>query len=189
MKLSYKFLFLFPFLLILTSLPAYADIAIPTETKVYFEQEEQAVDESVEYTVKCYGYTFWPGEEELADEYDPENPEEVYSYSANCPKYGCTINEGYYMNYRHIDYCDLEGEVANQKFTLENFSSSPMGSCKSDERDLERSCEIHFEIPANIKVTTKSNESFGAKSIYILGGIFAASIVLGILIKLIYKKK
>ncbi|MFH1533811.1 MAG: S-layer homology domain-containing protein [Nitrospirota bacterium] len=126
----------------------FADIAIPTVTTVYFETDGEPYEGSVDYEVNCYGYSYDPGEGEVAPEgYDPENPEEVvYSYSASCPEYGCDINEGYYLNYRHLEYCDLNGEADGEAFTIEAFADGPIPEDCNDDY-FDRVCSVTFEIP------------------------------------------
>jgi hypothetical protein len=85
-------------------------------------------------------------EVEVPPDYDPANPEVVYQYSASCPEYGCEINEVYYYNYRHIDYCDLEGEAEGESFSIKKYAKHP------DPVDCEwtdvRTCTEHFVIPS-----------------------------------------
>ncbi len=151
---------------------AVADIAIPTTTTVYFEMDSEPFESPVDYEVKCYGYNYGPDLGDVVPEdYDPENPELVYSYSASCPEYGCEIDEGYYLNYRHIDSCDLEGETADGTFLIENFADTPMPEgCEGD--GLGRTCEVTFEIPELIEAVPEvdfsdveaSNEFYDAIS-------------------------
>lgn len=115
---------------------ASADVAILTLTKVYFEKDGEEYDDVVQYSVNCYGYMYadnwWDGGDgnEVPDDYDPDNPEKVYSYSATCPEYGCEIYESYYTNYRHIDYCDLIGLIDGEYFEIENIPYKPVPVCE-----------------------------------------------------------
>jgi len=110
-------------------MPANADISIPTNTYVYFEQGGAPYNGSVQYTVTCYGYTAYPGSPSFSSHTPPENTSEtVYSYSASCPGYGCVVYEPYYLNYRHIERCDLSGTAGNRSFSVANFASTPMPS-------------------------------------------------------------
>ena len=92
----------------------FADVATPTLTKVYFEQDGQAVHEEVEYTVTCDGY------HQGFDEPDPVDPtiETVFTYSATCPDSGCNVYENYYMNYMVINSCELVGTRGDDTFTI-----------------------------------------------------------------------
>jgi S-layer homology domain len=127
---------------------AVADVAFPTVTTVYFEQDGEPYDGPVDYEVNCYGYEWDPGLEVVPEDYDPENPEVVYSYTASCPEYGCEIDENYYLNYRHIDYCELNGleESTGDFFSIENFAETPVPEDCVDE-GMDRTCSVTFEIP------------------------------------------
>jgi len=110
-------------------MPASADISIPTNTYVYFEQGGGPYNGSVQYSVTCYGYTAYPGSPYFMSNTAPENTSEiVFSYSASCPGYGCVIYEPYYLNYRHIERCDLSGTADNRSFSVSNFATTPMPS-------------------------------------------------------------
>jgi len=133
-----------------------ADISTPTVTNVYFEKDGEPCEEDIEYTVNCYGYTSWPGDEWFGEELEEGSytPEVVYSYSASCPEYGCEIYEDYYMNYRHIDYCDLDGTADGESFYLSNFGNLPYtGSCDYSMEGFEnesRQCDTYFEISSGL---------------------------------------
>jgi len=133
---------------------AMADTSNPTTTNVYFESNGEPYEGSVDYTVNCYGYTEWPGDEwfGVGLEEGTYTPEVVYSYSASCPEYGCEIQEDYYMNYRHIDYCDLEGTTNGVSFSISDFGDIPYtGSCSYEgEYEEDRICDTYFEIPADV---------------------------------------
>lgn len=122
----------------LIAVNAHADIAIPTTTEVYFTLDGKPYDKPVQYTITCRGQMIWPGKE-------PSPEGEVYSYSANCPKYGCSIDEPYYLNYRRISYCNLLGEADGKPFAIENFGTFPGGKC--DDKGAQRHCVARFEIP------------------------------------------
>ncbi len=110
---------------------AYADVAVTTETTVNFTKDGKPVEGKVDYEVTCYGYSSYPGEEDFLTEKEPGTytPEKVYSYSASCPSFGCKIYEGYYLNYKYIDYCDLKGTYNGEDFELKNFAKSPVPQC------------------------------------------------------------
>jgi hypothetical protein len=56
----------------------------------------------------------------------------VFSYSATCPGYGCTIYEPYYhVDRKLIDRCDLEGTANGFSFRIDNFSTQPYTQCYS----------------------------------------------------------
>lgn len=160
--MSKKLLFLlFVVVFAVTTSISFADISYPTTTKVYFTKDGKPFNGKVEYTVNCYGYVQW------FDSPDKEPgsyiPESVYSYSATCPSYGCEIDENYYHNYTHIDYCDLTGKASGQPFEIKNFAKTPAPECKGvepeDDSDdlLEIMCEARFDI---------------TKGIYFIEGVF-----------------
>ncbi len=112
----------------LFSTAVFADISTPTVTNVYFTVDGEPYDDPLEYTVTCYGYSYPPGEPPQVESYTPEK---VFSYHASCPEYGCKIYEDYYLNYRHIDYCDMEVVTADKVFTLDQYANSPVPECES----------------------------------------------------------
>jgi len=115
-------------LLFFTVVPVLGDVSWPTNTYVYFEQNGTPYTGSVQYTVNCYGYsTGRPGATPLlANVFTPPSNEIVFSYSATCPGYGCVIYEPYYLNYRHIDRCELIGMADNRSFSIPHFSDTPV---------------------------------------------------------------
>lgn len=137
----------------------HADILIPTKTTVYFDNADGTEHfKPVDYTLTCYGYDWLPTTETVTKEEGSYNPEKVYSYSAYCPHYGCTIYEDYYLNYRHIDFCKIDGETGGMEFTIENVGGRPVDfdTCKDvkngeEENDkgyaIMRACEVHFTLP------------------------------------------
>ncbi|MEN6442672.1 MAG: hypothetical protein WC391_03145 [Methanoregula sp.] len=109
-----------------------ADSLNPTVTTVYFEKDGVPYQESVFFTVNCYGYR--------CDNYDCSAPkmiagsaayvpEIIFSYSATCPGYGCVIYEPFYLNYRHVDRCDLTGVTRNSSFLISHFADTPVPDC------------------------------------------------------------
>ena len=107
-----------------------ADVIIPTVTNVYFEENGQAYNGKIEFTVKGYGYgTGMPGDPNFEPNKEPGTytPEVVYQFSATYNKYGDKIYENYYMNYLHIDYYELEGKTADGRtFIIRNIEKVPM---------------------------------------------------------------
>jgi hypothetical protein len=126
---SYLVVLSFVAFLACAAAPALGDVSIPTNTYVYFEQGGAPYNGSVQYTVTCYGYTAYPGSPSFSSHTAPENTSEtVYSYSASCPGYGCVVYEPYYLNYRHIERCDLSGTAGNHSFSVAGFATTPMPS-------------------------------------------------------------
>ncbi|MDO9550117.1 MAG: hypothetical protein Q7J03_04015 [Methanoregula sp.] len=110
-----------------------ADEIEPTISHVFFEKDGMPFNESVHFTVECYGYAWkmWDGsapEDRIAKV--NHSSELVYSYSASCPSYGCTIYEPYYHAGRlYVDHCDVKGQTAGFDFSIRNFSLSPIPNC------------------------------------------------------------
>lgn len=132
--------------------PVQADLAIPVITHVFFQKGGVPYNGSVHYTVTCYGYDPGPS-------YPHYNPRpapgqsgytqegSVFSYSATCQNFGCTIYEPYYRIYGSTsqidtDRCDLQGEISSGNFTISNFSDKPFTQCSGIGRQ-------HFNSPIN----------------------------------------
>lgn len=121
--------FLFILMLILcVILPVSADVSMPTITHIYFEKDGAPVNENIRYTVTCYGHYEYPLiQPETASGLNGTPVKEViYTYTATCADYGCTVYEPYYLNYRVIDSCDLEGEAGGEHFSIKDFSNTPL---------------------------------------------------------------
>lgn len=140
--MEYKVKFALVLTLTLLFLPMIsADVIVPTKTNVYFEQNGQAYNEKIEFTVKGYGYyEGHPG----SLNYDPEKeqgtytPEVVYDFSAIYTSYGDEINENYYRNYVHIDYYEVEGKTGDgRKFIIENIEEIPTNCTDNNPEENE----------------------------------------------------
>ncbi|MFO1519078.1 MAG: hypothetical protein U1F57_05380 [bacterium] len=136
--------------LFLSGAELWADIAIPTVTKVYFEKDGKPYRHSVDYKVTCYGHRFRPGPPTS----QPESTaaiQDVFSYSTTCPDYGCEVYENYYLNYRKIEYCDLEGKAGGKSFKIEKYAKSPVdfSTCSHSQGQgrLQRSCTLKVSLP------------------------------------------
>ena len=123
---------------------ARADIAISTTTTVYFNYQGAPYGAGVNFTITCYGYSWRPGpeQEKPPGSYVPVN---VFDFGAECPHYGCEVAENYYLNYRHIDYCDLNGTAGGKDFYIHDYSNRPVSDC--DNNFDKRSCVLRFSIP------------------------------------------
>jgi hypothetical protein len=125
---------------------ALADEVTPTVSRIYFERHKQPVHARVDFTVRCFGYGMRPGEMKApAPGYTPQ---EVFSFSAKCPDYGCEVNEPFYLNYRHIDWCSVEGRSEGRAFKIERYATSPIdfSKCKRSA-DGSRLCALHLTLP------------------------------------------
>jgi hypothetical protein len=130
--------------------PAPGDTLVPTNTHVYFEKNSQPFNESVQFTVSCYGYRCdWNSCSVPAGTKDISETAHavIYSYSATCPGYGCIIYEPFYLNYRHIDRCDLEGVTREENFTLQNFSITPLPQCTDLQQfDIGKGYDEYYRV-------------------------------------------
>lgn len=100
----------------------HADMVPPKITYVYFDEGGIPYNGSINYTVTCYGYQTSP--------YHPVyltpgsyQPQEVYRYSEYYSGYGSPSYRQAYLQFTHIDWCDLEGVADNRNFTIRNLSS------------------------------------------------------------------
>jgi len=146
-----------------------ADIAIRTVTKVYFEKDGMSYNQPVSFTVNCYGYSYSPGPEVEKKFYIPKK---VFSFFADCPNYGCEIYENYYLNYRHIDYCNLEGKTQGYSFKIKKFATSPLPeNCNNINDTLlgGRECELKFDLT---NVSFNQNKGFFKAIICFFKGLF-----------------
>lgn len=132
---------------------AYADAGTSAISTIYFEKDGKPYEKPVEFTIRCYGYRYPPGDtpwwesprgviSELEDlpgffpeledppslttrlRYGAYKPEEVFSHSGFCPQYGCVHYQGESLEDISVDYCDLEGETEGRKFVIEDYLSS-----------------------------------------------------------------
>lgn len=134
----------------LTVPAAVADISIPTSSKVSFTLGGRPYSKPVSYTVTCHGQMVWPTRQPDKVVY---NESKVFSYSADCKSYPCEIDESFYMNYRRIDSCDIEGSAGGKHFQMSNFASSPSGDCSYEGGG--RTCNIKIALPGNLESAAK----------------------------------
>jgi len=147
--------------------PASADIMVPTNTRVYFEKDGVPFNGSIDYTVNCYGHFDYPWiRETTPTQVNPAGEKEIiFSYSASCPGYGCTIYEPFYLNYRAIDTCDMQGTAGSIPFVLRNFTSDPYPKNCTDLRqfDMSKGDEGYFR--ATPEYRECENESLRASEL------------------------
>ena len=148
-------------LLLVIITPVTADSTIPTKTTVYFEQNGRPFDGPVSFNVSCYGYMCRdyachpdPGYGERA----PRNAENVFAYSASCPGYGCAIYQPFYVNHRHITWCDMAGTANGTPFIIRNVSESPIPDCTYDlPFDTEQN-NTYYRYPPEYRACLKERE-------------------------------
>ena len=108
-----------------------ADEIYPTITDVFFERDGLPYNESVQFTVNCYGYACksWDCKRDTRDLLARNgnfSPELVFSYHATCHSYGCRIYEPYFHAERILGTsCNLEGTTPQGAFFIPNVSRSP----------------------------------------------------------------
>ena len=125
-----------------------ADIVVPTVTTVFFERGGRPVHQPVEFKVRCFGYSMTPGDWSTFDQPPGSyTPVEVFSFTARCPDYGCEIHEPFYLNYEHIDWCDLEGKVAGKPFQVKRYAKSPVDFDSCIGNIERRLCSLRIKIP------------------------------------------
>ncbi len=138
--------------ILITSPRARADVPYPIRIAVIFEQGGQAYTGPVRFTITCYGYTYRPGlDPRLAP--GSYTPEEVYTLSGVCAGPGCTVDEDMYLNYRHIDRCDLAGRAGGVPFLVENYATRPIDfdTCGAPAGEDDRSpCTLRVAIPESV---------------------------------------
>lgn len=165
--------------------PAQADIAYPTTTTVQFQNNGQPVTSPVDFTTTCYGYRYQPGT-------DPNHApgsyteDSVYSKSNHCATYGCTIDDSYYLNYRHVDFCSVIGSTDGKNFTIGNIGNKPYGSCKNSNTTNDVSCQSTFDI-SNL-LTTSSQSPLQSFWFAWLATVVIETIMLLVCMKLVFRK-
>lgn len=138
--------------ILITSPRARADIPYPIRIAVIFEQGGRPYSGPVRFTITCYGYPYPPGlDPALAP--GSYTPEEVYALSGACAGPGCTVDEDMYLNYRHIDRCDLDGSAGGVPFLVENYARTPIDfdTCGAPSGADDRSpCTLRVAIPEDV---------------------------------------
>jgi hypothetical protein len=158
------------FLLALVSFtvpPVSADIMTPTTTHVFFEKDGAPYNRTVQFTVNCNGHFDYPWipRTTVAQPEKTAEKEVVFSYSATCPEYGCLIYESYYLNYRAIDSCDLEGTAGGIHFIVHDFTRNPQPkNCTGlHQFDVGKGNDGYFRITPEYKQC--QNASYEAKEL------------------------
>ncbi|NMB78562.1 MAG: hypothetical protein GYA23_05650 [Methanomicrobiales archaeon] len=158
---GYRSLYLCLALIGILLIPAAADISIPTVTTVYFDKDGIPFNESIQYTVNCTGTIRYPWVTGTPAGDTSGVEETVYSYTASCPFYGCTIHETYYLNYRVIDSCDLVVKTGNATFVLRGFTSNPApASCTGlHQYDLIEDNQYYRHTPGYLDCRKESDRA------------------------------
>jgi len=129
-----------------------ADVPNPVRIAVIFEQAGKPYTGPVRFTITCYGYSYTAGPDpELAP--GSYTAERVYLLSGACTGYGCTVDDDMYLNYRHLDSCDLAGDASGVRFLVKNYAPTPIdfSSCGSPAgSDYRSPCELRIAIPEDV---------------------------------------
>jgi len=117
MQITTKFLILSVLFLSLTGFinKTKADAGPPSnQTTFYFQKDGQPFTNPVKFNIKCYGTSAIDNTDKLL---------EISDFSETCQAYGCKFDiSNTFEVYRQItNYCDLEGNINNEKFTINNF--------------------------------------------------------------------
>jgi|WetSurMetagenome_2_1015567.scaffolds.fasta_scaffold45721_4 hypothetical protein len=141
--------------------PASADVSIPAKTTVLIDQGGEPFTGPVFFNVSCYGYLckdYACRPDPAYSERDPHNAAPVFAYSASCPVYGCTIYQPFYLNHRHIAWCDLAGTANGTPFTIPNFSASPVPDCTYDMQIDMSENDTYYRYPPAYRACREEKE-------------------------------
>jgi hypothetical protein len=122
-----------------------ADIPTYGEITFYFQAGGQPYDAPVNFKISCWGYRIQPGEPEK--EPGAYTPQEVYTYEASCPGYGCLLEHDLYFNYRHIDSCDMRGVAGGQPFLVEHYADFPFDCADFMQEPV--ACQLRLDLPVS----------------------------------------
>jgi hypothetical protein len=172
MRLLYFFSFWCLCASILLVLPVEANPVIPSVWKVHFLKDGLSYNESVDFTITCYGYWQENQGHGIIGTHSPhrENgtggPGLVFSKSASCTYYGCPVIV--FMSFQDFDseWCNLEGKTQETEFFLGNYSRHPLpgpDSCTFIDNPenstgvtvlpggywISHSCTLNFSLPSS----------------------------------------
>jgi hypothetical protein len=139
-----------------------ADPIIHHATIVYFEQNNESVNNQISYSLDCTGHPCStyncsaPEDQKSPLEYQQQS---FLADSGICPPSdGCIISEdnqaGRHLSF-HIDYCSVSGESNGKKFVLKNYPDSRYGCYFKGFSDgngvfYTDYCAIHIDLPSDI---------------------------------------
>jgi hypothetical protein len=134
--------------------PAAADMAWPSATKIYFTQGGQPYNSPVDFSLKCYGYTYFDanGNRQQIREPGTYTPELLISYGPyKYDKYGFEIDGSNYFSTKqgNIDYCDVYGNTQGQDFVIKNQAVNMEKDCQmsSPSGSDSTACSLTMNIP------------------------------------------
>lgn len=177
-------MFFFLILALLWPTATHADVVVPTSTTLHIEHNGVPVEQPTDLTVACYGYSWAPGPSpELAP--GTYTAEVVYQFSAQCPNYGCVIDEPYYLNYRQVDYCIATATIDDQSY-LANIGNLPYGQC-DDYNGIGRDCQTHIDF-TNTYVSGRTVQSYSFWWAWLVT-VISETVVFLIVFKLVLRKR
>jgi hypothetical protein len=119
--------------LLLSAILASADPITVTVTRVNITQNGMPITSSVDYTMDCYGHSFyegdasWMAEHKIAKILNISGMDDYqYSYSATCKPGRCDIYEYYDTWTMTMSRCDIHGTYQGKPFFIGNFSQDPI---------------------------------------------------------------
>lgn len=126
-----------------------ADSAPPSEqTTFYFQQGGQPVTQPVNFNIKCYGTSFLMNEEGFTESKDLLKISEL---SETCSSYGCKFKTSniFEVYRKNIKYCNLEGNINGQKFTVNKFLGDNLSelSCHGADFTISTGDKYYKETP------------------------------------------
>jgi len=137
-------------------------------TIVYFEQDNESINDQIAYSLNCTGHSC--REWDCTAPEDQMNPAEypqkiLISDSGICPpSYGCIISDdsemARHVNF-HLDYCTVSGEIGGKKFVINDYPDIRYGCFlkgfkDGDGRFYTDYCEIHLGLPSQINFSTRN---------------------------------
>lgn len=117
-----------------------ADAApISRQITLYFQQNGQPITRPITFSIKCYGTIF----SRISEDKSVESKDilKISELSENCPIYGCKfdISNIFEVYRKNIKYCNLEGDIGGQKFTMGKFLGDKLTELSCREADFTTS--------------------------------------------------
>lgn len=119
--------------LIVFFVPVYADPITLTVTRVNITQNGVPITSAIDYTMTCYGHSFYEGNPSWMKEHQITKILNIsgtddfeYSYSAHCDPGRCDIYEIYDTWTMKMSHCDIKGTYQGRPFVIRNFSKDPL---------------------------------------------------------------
>jgi hypothetical protein len=113
-----------------------ADSAPPSKkTTFYFHENSEPVTQLVKFNIKCFGTSFLINSDSFSESGELLKISEL---SENCTSYGCSFDTSniFEVYRKNIKYCDLEGEVGDSKFIINNFLEDDLKLLKCQRADF-----------------------------------------------------